>query len=99
LLPHADPTKASSTQRTKRANTPECIKVVSYSSRQPGCVVQAEAGINEQGVGVPPHVVLQLQPCCPTQLSEPVNRLQGHDEPVQEFVAESHMHPWMLMQE
>jgi hypothetical protein len=61
--------------------------------------VQAAAAINEQGVGVPMHADVQLQPSCPAQLAGPLNRLQGHDEPLQKFVELSQTHPWMLMQE
>jgi hypothetical protein len=56
------------------------------------------AGIDAHGVGVPAHAVVQLQPCWPTQLADPLNRLQVHDEPLQELVVLSHTHPWRLMQ-
>jgi hypothetical protein len=61
--------------------------------------VQVAAAIKEQGVAVPPQVEDQLQPSCPLQDAGPLNRLQDHDSPLQEFVALSQMHPWMLMHE
>jgi hypothetical protein len=57
------------------------------------------AGRSEQGVGVPVHEDVQLQPRWLTHVTDPVNRLQDHDEPLQEFVETSHTHPCRLMQE
>jgi hypothetical protein len=61
--------------------------------------VQVAGGSDEQGVGVPPHAELQLQPSWPAQLVGPLNRLHGHDDPPHDFVVLSQTHPSMLMQE